>query len=345
MKYPRVTLLSPENNTLLSAEDYITLEWSVDYYEPEAVTYDLYLGKDLSAVTSAVPYVANIQKTNYTITHLSPGTYYWKVVPKAKGWTGWCTPSYMTFRIAYSTSKGLELEGLPEYVNIPQGKSKAISLTLTNTGEANEEITVTLSSELPDVTISESTFMLLAGESKTLQLAIHVPKDQRVGIYRIELVFEGSAGSYARGNFTVVVEEFRETKPKPEEKTDYTFYIILLLLVAIGGAVVFFFLRRGGKEEKGELLEEEPLYTPEPSIRTETPVEEQEAPSEEGGEVALEVEGEEEVPEEEEEISLEDAWSILGVKGGGGKESGRGESEGEGGTEEVDNPSPPPPPE
>ena len=351
MKYPRVTLLAPENNTLLSAEDYITLEWSVDYYEPESVTYDLYLGKDLSAVTSAVPYAADIDKTNYTIAHLSPGTYYWKVVPKAKGWTGWCTPSYMTFRIAYTTAKGLELEGLPNSMNIPRGRSKAISITLTNTGEANEEITVTINSELPDVTISESSFMLLAGESKTLQLAIHVPKEQRIGLYRIELIFEGSQGSYARGNFTVVVEEYQEVTPGPQEgKKDYTFYIILLIVAIVGGALAYGLVKKsgGGEEEEEEISPEkleERLYSPEISAEEALTPEEEgvEAPPE-AVEKVLEVA--EETPKEEEEISLEDAWNILGVRGGGGPEGGSEESGEEEKTEEGGNgsPAPPPPP-
>ncbi|MCD6383804.1 MAG: hypothetical protein J7L88_05025, partial [Thermoplasmata archaeon] len=349
MKYPRVTLLSPENNTVLSAADYIVLQWSVDYYDPEAVTYDLYLGKELATLGSFAPYAKDITKTNYTITHLMPGKYYWKVVPKAKGWTGWCTPPYLAFEVQYSTERGLEVTGLPDSVEVQQGRSRAISVTIRNTGEANEEVTVEITSDLPGVSLSESRFMLLAGDTKTIQILITVDKDQALGNYTITLTLTGSEGSYAEANFTVRVVEYQKTVKEEKEKKNLTPYLIIVGVLAAAGIVAYLFLKKGIKveeEEEETLAPPEVLkeYTSEEKVE-ETPIPSSEETTTAGEEAAappeVEVPAETIETTEEEEISLDDAWSILGVKkeeGPGEGEDVSGGGENEGGEEEEDKP-------
>ncbi|WGS65606.1 cohesin domain-containing protein [Marinitoga aeolica] len=91
-------LLSPANNSI-DVEPDITLRWSANDPDGDALTYDIYLDKTQNLNT---PYKTNVKNTSLAVSGLELGvTYYWKVVAK-DGKGGESTSDIYSFTIKES---------------------------------------------------------------------------------------------------------------------------------------------------------------------------------------------------------------------------------------------------
>jgi hypothetical protein len=76
---PEVTLISPENNSILNYTD-VELKWSIKYSDQEAVKSDIYFGITESEL---ILLEQDFKGFSYFPDRLGFHTYYWKIVPKA----------------------------------------------------------------------------------------------------------------------------------------------------------------------------------------------------------------------------------------------------------------------
>ncbi|MEA3558352.1 MAG: kelch repeat-containing protein, partial [Candidatus Thermoplasmatota archaeon] len=92
LRFPEVTLLSPEDGATFNDAEDITLSWDVNFFAPEDVAYYLYI----SEIKEKVMLREDSVKEEVFDTEISPnwlyfGTYYWTVIPVARGEIGTCT--------------------------------------------------------------------------------------------------------------------------------------------------------------------------------------------------------------------------------------------------------------
>jgi hypothetical protein len=92
---PRVKLLSPENNTIITSQS-INLVWSLENKNIFNVTYDIYF-EDFQPFTINI---TGISKTNFIVKNLIHGeTYYWYVLPKQNNENGICVSGIWSFTV------------------------------------------------------------------------------------------------------------------------------------------------------------------------------------------------------------------------------------------------------
>jgi hypothetical protein len=116
---PESALTSPVNGSTVSVLN-PTLEWIVADKDGDAVTFDVYLGKDPKSVIGLDPatmLASGLNTTYFTpTTALDKGvTYYWTVVPHDGTSYGRCTSGVWSF----SVSKTAGLNHLPRFVSTP----------------------------------------------------------------------------------------------------------------------------------------------------------------------------------------------------------------------------------
>jgi hypothetical protein len=205
---PKVTLLSPSNGSVVST---LTpkLEWSLDYFGDELITYSIYLDK-----TPAPEKIikSNISMTSYTLeTELEDRTtYYWLVIPIL----GICLSEPYCFIVNLSNKPDykVNLTSEKDYVILRQGSETEINLTVRNEGILDDMYNI----EYNSGTLQEYIFIdriliqLLSNTESVLKLTIMIPENFGLGVHNISVAAKSLNGVTVSDEIAITVEVVKQ---------------------------------------------------------------------------------------------------------------------------------------
>ena len=174
---PTPSLVSPTDGATIT-DNIPLLDWS-DVSDPSRVTYDLSIARDAGFVSIA------LQKTGLTTSAyelssaeaLVTGTYYWRVravdgVGNVGSWSeNW------SFTVGIAPIRGVGISILPAESEADNGGSATFSVTVTNTGGATDNYSLTVGDDAGwGPTLSENSLLNVEnGASRTVTLIVAIP--------------------------------------------------------------------------------------------------------------------------------------------------------------------------
>jgi len=257
---PKVTLISPENSSIISSPK-PTLIWSVDYNGTEQLSYDVYLDTEKNFID-----YEEISTTYYLPkTVLEKGkTYYWKVVP----WAGAvrCPESEtwsFTVNRDYRPRIELKLTVNPPYLEQVPGDVVSVQATVFNLGELTD--TISLSVHVP----ADADIIALVNEPSTMDaisegtaefnITVTIAESAKKGEVVLTLVaVSGKAAEYdlvVEENAELTVKIFGIDKPETDRSsTLFTslniLFIIIIIIIILALAIYVNKRRKCDKEKK-----------------------------------------------------------------------------------------------
>ena len=276
---PSVTLISPANGSEVQALR-PTFVWTTDYDGTEELTYNIYLGKQEPLDTEILDYD--------DISHLSKNvleyneTYYWKVMPKAGGLEGIESETWwFTVRPKdYEPTFGIELLLEPSIIEIKPGETKYVHATVTNVGEINDNIVLSIL-ELPvlglDIEINEPKMIQVEPSGTAVfNITISAKEDAKEDTKMITVVAaSGNAAEHEQvleKKATLFVKISSLDTHDTGRSTGINEYWILLIIIIVIIIILSFvgLILKKKQEPKGELPPEE-ASTPEHEPKVEAP--------------------------------------------------------------------------
>jgi len=254
-KIPSVTLLTPDNHSVIKTLT-PSFTWSgSDYSGTDEVLYNLYLGINNNPQEST-PEARNLVKASHTLTYaLTDGTtYYWTVHPVVNGKEGSCVSGVFSFTTSYlvDLDRSVIMTLDTENMKIVRGESYNINLTLSNTGEITEEITLILNAadNAPDmVTLDTNSLTIMPGNQKVVVVTIEPAEDCPTEIFVYTITGDYKVNTVSK-ELTLVVETGEATDDDDDDTTDGSgallaaILIIILLLALVIIVVVVVLMRR-----------------------------------------------------------------------------------------------------
>ncbi|MFO8050333.1 MAG: kelch repeat-containing protein [Thermoplasmatota archaeon] len=331
LRFPEVTLISPEDGATFDDAEDITLSWEVDFFDPQDVVYNLYISDVKEKVQNQEGSIKEeVLDTEYQPNWLYLGEYFWTVVPVAKGqWTGTCLSGIWSLEITNEANFDFDVTGDEESQKYQQGAEIPFDFTLTNKGQQGAAITP--SADLKGVArvtewygndIDTGDYILKLGSSLDVYATVKILDNAPVGTYHLEFFFLSEYGVNRSVNVTVdIIERVdQDDDVGGDEDGQMAIYIAfaivgLIALMMIIGALYFmvFKKKKKGPEALDRHLEELDKELEEPlTEKDEFSV----APAPTGlrskvtGESGTGPESEGEVPKEEGEVPKEESQPV-----------------------------------
>lgn len=331
LRFPEVTLISPEDGATFDDAEDITLSWEVDFFDPQDVVYNLYISDVKEKVQNQEGSIKEeVLDTEYQPNWLYLGEYFWTVVPVAKGqWTGTCLSGIWSLEITNEANFDFDVTGDEESQKYQQGAEIPFDFTLTNKGQQGAAITpsadlkgVARVTEWYGTNIDTGDYILKLGSSLDVYATVKILDNAPVGTYHLEFFFLSEYGVNRSVNVTVdIIERYDlDDDVGGEEDGQMAIYIAfaivgLIALMMIIGALYFmvFKKKKKGPEALDRHLEELDKELEEPlTEKDEFSV----APAPTGlrskvtGESGTGPESEGEVPKEEGEVPKEESQPV-----------------------------------
>ena len=201
---PKVTLLLPPDKAVVNI---LTpkLDWKLDYYGDEKITYSVYLDETPEPETIIK---SGISITSYILEdELEDGkTYYWKIVPSG----GICLsePFSFTINLSFKPIYNVNLTTEKNYIIINQGASIEVNITVKNEGNGQDNFKIEYnSSKLQSrVNIDKSNIQLAPGIKSTLKLNISIPDNFKPGEYSILVTAASLSDETISDKVTIMVK-------------------------------------------------------------------------------------------------------------------------------------------
>ncbi|MCK5773108.1 MAG: hypothetical protein KAH57_04915 [Thermoplasmata archaeon] len=268
LRYPDVELIAPPDGAQFEKAEDVELNWSVIFFLPSDVTYDVYIHADEELVLNRDPvaFWASTTSLELTPTGVTFGTYYWTVIPRAKEvWIGNCTSGVYSFTINDEDNYAILVNSDTNNLKIPQDKSSFVKFEIVNKGQ-NEAVIQEVSTKLvpgvvvtwyPDILEEDSAWKKISvGGALELTATIRVGPDATPGTYILTFFFNTTMGVERSKEITLNITPIDEGRPPVEEEdnmvTKILAIVILVVLVIVGVVAVYFFVLRKKPEDKSK---------------------------------------------------------------------------------------------
>ncbi|MGA1822785.1 MAG: kelch repeat-containing protein, partial [Thermoplasmatota archaeon] len=265
LAYPKVTIVGPANYAEFSDAEDIVLSWNVDFFEPKDVEYYLYMStiKDLVVNHQELGKWRNepIIGTEYQPTGLTFGTYYWTIVPIAKGeYQGECLNGYFQFNLTNEESYAFDVNPDEDIMRFQQGTvGIPINFDITNKGNFDAYIKPSLLTEgLVNITwetLPDSGYFVRVGSSYTAIAMMTIPSNATIGNHTLVFEFRSDMGLVRTREITLQITKRQEVAPPEEDSVDPSLFIVIgiilvIVILAVIGALYFFVFKKKGKKDE-----------------------------------------------------------------------------------------------
>lgn len=271
LRYPIATLISPQDGTDFEDPDDVTLEWNVTFFDPDDVSYKIYISNrklDVLELKSSVLWTEVFRRTSYEPIGLDFGTYYWTVVPVAQGkFIGNCTNGVFSFSISNEENYAFTISSTVEKIKLQQGTPTSIlSFDLANIGQKPMNITPTIELEGHDgpigsliryewLLIRNGIYHLEIQQELVLNLDIEILLNATVGNYTLNITFVSSWGIVRNISIPLEITQ-RAIKVDPPKEDPIGLYIfigiilILLIMMVLGGLYYILVKRKAERSHR-----------------------------------------------------------------------------------------------
>jgi hypothetical protein len=269
---PRVTLISPENNSIITSNK-PTFVWKVEYFGSEDLSYRVHLD-----TSPNLNYNQDVTTTYYMpqLGLVDNFTYYWKVVPYVVGLEGYGSEvwSFTVQEIHIDKPKfEIDLTLNPNELMIKPGQILLVETIVTNLGDLTDNFTVfaetglVFESKLDVEVYRNTTLEISTGESKIFLVMVSVKDGSRPIVENITITAESELD--ARYGLNVwVSEELKVTILEKDEDKDQgraqeiIFYLILvIILIIIIILLVLIYINRRKKQDSDKTQSSEHFET------------------------------------------------------------------------------------
>jgi hypothetical protein len=275
---PRVTLISPANNSVITSNK-PTFVWEVEYSGSEEIKYRVHLD-----TSPNLQYYQEVTTTYFMfpLGLVDNFTYYWRVVPIAGGLEGYSSPvwSFTIKQIHVDKPKfGIDLALNTNELEIKSSQILFVEAIVTNLGDLTDNFTMFAETELGfesklNVEVYRNTTLEIEpGKSKIFLVMVSVKEGSRPCIENISITAESELDAmyglnvWESKELTVVILEKDDDMDKDGVFSSYYFSILLIIIILIILVIIILIVvRRKTKKEKEEEkaeAENEQLVSPE----------------------------------------------------------------------------------
>lgn len=193
LRFPEVTLLSPEDGATFDDAEDVLLQWEVDFFEPSDVIYYLYISDVKEKVELQQEEPEMVSGTEFSPSWLYFGEYYWTIIPEARGVVGTCLSGIWTLEITNDANFAFTAETADDVHKYQQGQGGIpIYFTIVNTGQEGSWINPTTDlsgiAEIEEwVNLGEEGYSLQVGSSREISCLLKIKDNAPTGVY--DLVF------------------------------------------------------------------------------------------------------------------------------------------------------------
>ena len=145
----------------------------------------------------------------------------------------------------------------PTSLNLIQGDSENVTITITNDGNIEDDFTIRFESgdfTSADIRFSNVSLSLREGDSDTIRVSIKIPEDIEPGVYTIKFIVE-SNDDPKESTLTIIVKDKDSEEPKTGDEDNTMLYAVIGIIVVIIVVLILLFIFL--KKKKGE--EEPPV--------------------------------------------------------------------------------------
>jgi len=260
-----LNLKTPANGSIVNRTS-INLTWSLLGFDGN-VTYHLYFGtgkNNLSLLYS------DVRERSIEVTDLSDNvTYYWGVVAEPEGVPVFYESEVWSFTMLEDFIKVhlLELTFSSAKIEVAQGKSVNIELTVRNIGNVEESVVLSFTGPLRDFVGFNSTHTLAPGETVRVNIRINTNSEIALGT-RVLTVMATYSGQTATASMDV---EVLGTGAAGTSSFSSWIWLPIIIVVVLALVAVLIILMRRTKKKDDEQQEEVSLdaeieSTPAPGI-------------------------------------------------------------------------------
>ncbi|UCH89830.1 MAG: SBBP repeat-containing protein [Thermoplasmata archaeon] len=268
LEYPAVNLITPPSGAVFNTNQ-VMLRWELLTPKISYVTYDVYFGRTNPPALHKEDFgdiSYNLDELEYNV------TYYWTIIPKTGNQEGICISGIWEFTVETPSEPQVDffttikIEG-PDSIQLYQGDSKSIDLTISNIGSEYELIEITISgTNLANHVFLEDASLLdlEANGSAKKTLIVNIPDNFGAGEYNIFVSAKAVMNNskiMASHTIKVQVQEKETESPGFFKEKGISNLVIAIIIVIIVILIVLFFVfkskygRRilpGGRAASGE---------------------------------------------------------------------------------------------
>jgi hypothetical protein len=294
LEIPFVSLITPLNNSEIE-ETKPTLLWSLNYSNPELITYNLTISKSPDLKEDII--VSSMSKYRLTMFIIEPAlipgeTYYWTVIPTANllygKFHGKCQSGIWNFKVIlpseniYNISMKLDVQDL----KVVQGNYTSTQILIKNSGNVPDMISIHINKGILDATValedSDNLIRFESGEQKIFKIGILVSPIATPQNYTIYITTRSNEALDEKLDVSVtesinleVIEKAKDVEPIPEEPDEPTekasdmssIIWLLAIIIVILFLIISLFVYRIKKAKKIPYVDSEILYKPSKHIK------------------------------------------------------------------------------
>jgi hypothetical protein len=152
----------------------------------------------------------------------------------------------------------------PTSLELEQGDSDNVSITITNNGNIEDDFTVNFESTdftSANIQFSDTSVSIADGDSDTITVTIKIPEDMEPGVYTVKFIVE-STGDPQESTLTITVKDKDGEEPgdkKDDEDNTMLYALIGIIIVIIVVLILLFiFLKKKKGEEEPSVEEVQP---------------------------------------------------------------------------------------
>ncbi|MCU0799559.1 MAG: hypothetical protein MUC62_07810 [Candidatus Thermoplasmatota archaeon] len=270
LRFPMVRLLGPLNGTVFTRADDIQLTWETDFFLPGEVSYKLYISRTKSEVVNHMAKASfDVFATDYRPVWATHGTYYWTVIPAARGEVGNTTNGIFNFQLDNRGDYDFKVtDDTDGKLKVQVGKGSNIKFQILNEGQETSYVRPVFeqipqvrntSWDMGDRMSPQNELIVNPTEEVELIFSFDIPLEARTGTYNMSFTFTTQRSISKQVNITLELTPADEIKPPVKEPLDPTFIIIgaiisVILLLAVLGIIYLFVIK---KKPKSKLSDEQ----------------------------------------------------------------------------------------
>ena len=242
LRFPDVTLVAPRDGAEFEDPDDVVLNWTVDFFAPEDVVYELYISDVKAQVDIFDQSIKrDVFELSYQPDFLVFGKYYWTIRPVAKGqWIGTCSNGVFSFTLTNEDNYAFQITTENLVHKYKQGQA-GIPITFEVTNSGQEIIWLQPDSDLAGVAtvtwalLGVDGYQVNIGETRDIVGQIYIKETAPVGSHELSFYFLSQRAI----NRTVTISVDVLTKEVgPADDDEETFDVGLLLVFGIIGVAV-----------------------------------------------------------------------------------------------------------
>ena len=274
LAYPNVTLIGPADKSAFENAENVLLEWEVNFFDPEDVEYYLYMSDDKQKVSEKDESTLwrTLTVTEYHPTGLVFGSYYWTVIPVAKGeYIGECLSGIYSFDITNEENYAFTVSTENERMKLRQGMFDIpLEFTIINQANTNGYFTPTVKGLLGmniswDV-LPAAGYKVDVNSEYIATAYLDIPENIDTGNYTLEIIFTNQYGINKSVSIDIQVTPMEEEGNGGGDDgflsltTIIIIAVLALVLILIVVSILYFFVFKPSGEEDGKTgkaLEEE----------------------------------------------------------------------------------------